>query len=454
VQTLVIRALLVVVVASAILTAVIFVRVAVVPYSPPRPDGSVLAPSLDESAAVARLEEVSRLEDLRPEARLHAGLSQLFPRTFSDLEVETVAPGTLLLTWEGGDPSAAAILLTASLQTPGSTAALLEAVEVLLEDGVHPDRTTYLVLSTAAPGAVESGVRGAAEALLERDVELAWALGPGGGVATEMVPGIRDPLALIGVAEKGRVRLVVRELEVGSPRTATPAVGARGADDRVLAALAEDPLTPRIEGPTRELVRVLAAHSDPGTRMLATNLWLFGRPLARALAAEPGGETMVRSHLEVRRTERSSGASVGSDGTGFHLYLAPWDDLDAVLQALRKRVEPLGLEVVVAGEALDPVAGGAEEVWSAPGFRALGDAVLRSFPDALAPAPCLLPEPSDARHFRPLAREVYGFTPLRIDPEVLARRDGQDEALSAAAYLQMVRFYADLVRRAMESPGA
>ena len=68
----------------------------------------------------------------------------------------------------------------------------------------------------------------------------------------------------------------------------------------------------------------------------------------------------------------------------------------------------------------------------------------------MAVVPTLTPHPTDARHFSGVAERVYGFTPFRIGEENLGTIHGEGERVRVSAYLDAIRFYAELIRRGTE----
>ena len=78
-------------------------------------------------------------------------------------------------------------------------------------------------------------------------------------------------------------------------------------------------------------------------------------------------------------------------------------------------------------------------------YRALQVAVRQSFPDAIV-VPGLYIAGSDSKHFVDLADSVYRFMPVRARPEDLSRFHGTNERISIANYVEMIRFYHQLLR--------
>ena len=108
----------------------------------------------------------------------------------------------------------------------GNLLSQLEAVELLLASGYKPSRTLYL-----AYGADEEvgGLRGAAKiaALLKsRGVHLDFVLDEGLLVLEGVMPGLRQPAALIGVAEKGYLSVVLKVSATPGHSSMPPTKGA------------------------------------------------------------------------------------------------------------------------------------------------------------------------------------------------------------------------------------
>ncbi|HOF52464.1 MAG TPA: M20 family peptidase, partial [Rhodoferax sp.] len=281
-----------------------------------------LAPvAVDEAAVAARLAEAVRLKTIssRDDANLnadqfkafHALLQTRFPKTHAALKREVVGDLSLLYTWEGADPQAKPILLMAhqdvvpvapgtegdwavapfagevkdgfvwgrgSWDDKGNLLSQLEAVEMLVASGYKPPRTIYLAF-----GADEEvgGLRGAAKvsALLKsRGVQLDFVLDEGLLVLEGVMPGIAKPTALIGVAEKGYMSVVLKMSATPGhssmpPKKGTSAIAMMSA---ALNRLEDEQLPGGIRGVASEMFDTLAPEMGGFSRVAVSSLWLFG----------------------------------------------------------------------------------------------------------------------------------------------------------------------------------
>lgn len=496
-KTFLVRTLLVLVVAAGLLSAILFTRAALLD-APPRPDGEPRPFAFDEAGAPERLAgalripTVSAIDPASPEVearedepwlRFHRHLEASFPLIHERLRVETVSSLSLLYTWEGTDPERAPLLLTAhmdvvgveeasretwthppfsgaiagghvwgrgALDMKGPLLAMLEAVEGLLAEGFRPRRTVLLGFGHDEELGGLEGARRIADLLEERGVRPEWVLDEGGALATGVLSGMNDPVGLVGTAEKGYLTVELSARDEGGhsglPGTST----AVGSVSRAVARLAERPFPARLEGPARELLLTVAPHMDPGTRMLAANLWLLDGVVARAYADDPITETMVRTTTAPTMLRAGLRENVlPTEATALvNFRLAPWDSPDSVLERVRADVSDLEVEVRVRDEEMSAFPASSVSSTASPGYRLLRESIHRVFPDVVTVAPFLMFGATDARHYDAVADDVYRFSPFRAGPSALERVHGVDERIPVRGYLDMVRFYAELLRGA------
>jgi carboxypeptidase PM20D1 len=81
------------------------------------------------------------------------------------------------------------------------------------------------------------------------------------------------------------------------------------------------------------------------------------------------------------------------------------------------------------------------------GYRTTEQSIRQVFPEVIV-APGLVLAATDSRHYIPLARNVYRFSPIRLSPEDLPRIHGTDERISVEDYTRVVLFYTQFIRNA------
>lgn len=468
---------------SGTIVTVLLVRAAML-TPVPRPEGEPLPFAFDELGAPVRLAAtLGVLGEGEEGPGLAAVLEAGFPLLHAALHRETRAAGTRLYEWPGSDAALPPVVLSARLEggpvrtvsSPvapagtidggfihgrgarggtGSALALLESVEGLLSAGFAPRRTVIIVLGRVRPEGTGAPERTAAEILGERGIRPAWVLTDGLFLISGFFPGIRDPVGAVAVAGKREMNLRLTARSEPGSASLPPRRSAAGILGEAVGRL-DGVFAPALMEPNLELVRTLGARADPGTRLLAANLWLFARPFARALTERPLLNASLRTTVVVDSIGPSApdGALSRELSARVRLALAPWNEPTAAVEELRERLVDLPLTVEPAGGPLPATAGSTSSSGSmsaanaAGGFRAIRAAIHLVFPDVAAVVPAVTPLPGRIADFRALAGEVYGFAPFRMDEEALLALPGSLDRVRTGVYTAAVRFYAELIAR-------
>ena len=452
-----------------------------------------LAPvAVDAAAAAQRLGEAVRLHTIAsrddPQRNadqfqaLHALLAQQFPKVHAQLQREVVGGLSLLYTWKGANPQARPIMLMAhqdvvpvapgtegdwqvppfsgavkdgfvwgrgSWDDKGNLLSQLEAVEMLLASGYQPPRTIYL-----AYGADEevAGLRGAARiaALLqERGVQLDFVLDEGLLVLEGLMPGIAQPTALIGVAEKGYMSVVLKVSATPGHSSMPPPQGtsAIAMVSAALQRLEDRQLPAGIRGVAGEMFDTLAPEMGGFSRVALSNLWLFGPMVQKQLEGAASTNAMLRTTTALTVVHAGNQENVlpgGAEAT-VNFRLLPGDTKEAVLAHMHSHVA-------------DAAPGGKFELMALPGavdaskvaptdsvqYRTLNQTIREVFPDALV-APGLMVGGTDSIHYGAISDHIFKFSPIRANGEDLKRFHGTNERLSVQNYADAIRFYHRLI---------
>ncbi len=454
---------------------------------------------VDEAGAASRLGEAVRLRTVssRDDAglnadqflQLHALLQSRFPKTHAALKREVVGDLSLLYTWQGSNPKALPILLMAhqdvvpiapgtekdwteeafsgqvkngfvwgrgAWDDKGNLMAQMEAVEMLVASGYQPERTVYL-----AYGADEEvlGLRGAARiaALLkERKVRLDFIVDEGLLITEGIMPGLAQPAALIGVAEKGYLSVVLKMSATPGHSSMPPAKGtsAIAMMSAALNRIDEDQLPGGIRGVAQEMFATVAPEMSGFSRVALSNLWLFGPIVQKQLEAGASTNAMLRTTTALTIVNAGNKENVlpGRAEATVNFRLLPGDTQAQMLERTRNQVkEATGsdkFELFALPGAVDASKVAATD--SAP-YRLLNKTVREVFPGTLV-APGLMIGATDSIHFGEISDHIFKFSPVRAKPEDLARFHGTNERIAAANLAELIRFYHRLLSEGAKAP--
>ena len=463
------------------------VRAGDTPADDPAPDAPFV--HIPDEAA-ERLAEAIRLRTVSTEdaaafngapfIALHAYLQAAFPRVHAQLRRETVGTYSLLYTWHGSDPSLDPILLAGHLDVvpvedgterrwqhepfsgrisdgfiwgrgaidnKSTVIGTLEAVEMLLAQGVRPSRTVYLAFGHDEEVGGTQGARAIATLLKSRGIALEMVVDEGGVITAGVLPGVAAPVALIGIAEKGFVTIELSTRVAGTHSSMPPRESAVGILSAAVARLENDQMPARLEGATQRLFETIGPHFPAVQRAVFANLWLTRRLVLRTLEKSPSTNAMVRTTTAptIFRAGTKDNVLPSSARAVINVRILPGDSIATVLQHVRRVVDDDRVEIAIGGRfTAEPSRVSSSETGP---FRTLSRAIRSVVPDALV-APYLVVVVTDARHYSELTNNVFRFLPLRLASRDLERIHGADERVAKADYYSAIRIYRQLLLEA------
>ncbi|MBX3642392.1 MAG: M20 family peptidase [Rubrivivax sp.] len=444
-----------------------------------------LAPiALDEKAAgeslsaAIRARTVSSRDDAALNAdqfqALHAHLQARYPKLHAALKREVVAGLSLLYTWPGSDPSAKPILLMAhqdvvpiapgtekdwqvepfagilkdgfvwgrgSWDDKANLIAQMEAVEMLVASGFKPRRTIYLAFGADEEVGGLRGAKAMAALLAERKVQLDFVIDEGLLITEGVMPGLKPPAALIGVAEKGymSVQLEATATPGHSSMPPPPGQSAIAMMSAALKQLDDHQLPAGITGVAQEMFATVAPEMSGFGRVALSNLWLFGPLVQKQLEGGASTNAMLRTTtaLTIVNAGNKDNVLPGRAEATVNYRLLPGDSQAGVLAHVKQTVanERIGIKVLPGATEPSKVA-----PTSSDSYKLIERTVRELFPGTLV-APGLMIGGTDSQHFGQVSDHIYKFSPVRARAEDLPRFHGTNERISTSNLAELIRFY-------------
>jgi len=436
------------------------------------------------AAAVQRLSQALQIQTVSTEeanaspesiAALHAFLERSFPRVHAQLKHEEIAGGSLLYTWQGSDPSAPGLLLTAhqdvvpvetgsegkwsappfggavasgfvigrgAIDDKGSLMSILEATERLLARGYRPQQTIYLAFGHDEERG-GAGARALAALLKQRRAKIGLALDEGFAVLDGVIAGVKSPIAMIGVAEKGYASVELTATGSGGHSSMPSSDNAAVHIARAVERLAGQPMPARLDGPTAAMFDGIAPYSGGTMRIALANRWLLGPIVKRQLLASPDTAAAIRTTTAPTIITAGTKDNVlpQSARAVINHRILPGDTVDSVLAYDRRAIDDPKVHVRALAGAHDPSRPVSAD---SPEYRRLATVIHASFPEA-AVAPGLVLGATDGRHYEGVARAVLRFSPITMRKADVMRFHGNDERIGIADYMRSIAFYESLI---------
>ena len=431
----------------------------------------------NDLAAMIRCKTISHrdssLDDIGEFEKFEKLLPTLFPSVFKKCSFEKVGDRGILIKWSGRSHEDPTVLMAhydvvnveeadwqkpafegiiengelwgrGTLDTKGTLNGILQAAEQLINEGFVPKNDIYFAFGGNEEIAGD-GSYGIVQLFKERGIIPGMVIDEGGAVCTGVFPGVKQPLALIGIGEKGQMNIRYT-VKGGGGHSSSPMAG--GPISRLSAAclrVEKATFDYTVSRPTAELFNTAGRYSTFLYRLIFANRWCFD-PVLAVYSKMAGGEfsAIVRTTIAFTQMTGSKGANVipaHATMVSNHRVI-PGETVDSVVEHVRKAVKDDKIEVELINgnnpsvisetkcEAYDRVRSTVAETWQ--------DAVV---------TPYLMVAGSDSRHWGEISDKVYRFSAMALTKEERGMIHGNNERIPVATISRTVEFFYRLMKK-------
>lgn len=438
--------------------------------------------SVDEQAAIShfadmiRCKTISYYEDERIDkaefAKFRALLKQLYPNVAAKCTYEEIGPSGVLFSLKGKSSEKPAVFMShydvvpvneeqwtkpafegliengilwgrGTLDTKGTLLGVMEAAEHLLKDGFVPENDMYFAFAGDEEVAGKSQPV-IVETLRSRGIVPALVLDEGGAVVEGVFPGVKQPCALIGIAEKVLMDAQFVIEGAGGHASSPPPHTGIGRLAAAVTRIEAKPFPVTLTKPVAEMFDTLGRRSSFVYKLIFANLWCF-LPLLDAMCKKSGGElnAMMRTTCAFTMAEGSKASNVLPPRARMvaNLRIISGSTMESTIARLKTLVADEGITTSIM-HGTDPCSISRTEGY---GWDKLTHAISETWPNAEV-SPYLMFAASDSRHYSAISENVYRFSTMELTKEERAGIHGHDEHIPLAKIVKTVQFYVRLMR--------
>ena len=437
--------------------------------------------AVDKLTEAIKFKTISSVTDAQHNAQsfsdLHSYLATAFPLVHQHLTRETVNSYSLLYTWTGTNPSLKPVLISAHLDVvpvevatesdwqhnpfTGEVAegfvwgrgtmddkyrviAILEAAERLLQNNYQPERTIYFAFGHDEEVGGYEGA-GKISALLEgRNVELEAVFDEGLAVAEDVIPGVKEQLALVGTAAKGNLNLKLTVTGEGGHSSVPPPETPIALLSRAIVRLQDKPFKPRMIPTTKETVEALASRMGGKYKFAVRHYGIFKNRILKMLAQDQATDALIRTKMAPTILEAGDKYNVlpRVATAVINIRILNGEDINSVMKHVKKAIADDRVHVGVFGKYTPPSPVTPTDTWL---YAALNSSINETFPDALV-VPALFPGATDSKHYTNLTPNIFRFAPQVVNRQSAKLVHNVNERISIDVFGKCIQFYETLIQ--------
>ncbi len=413
------------------------------------------------------------LDDEREFERFERLLPELFPGVYAKCSFEKVGNRGLLLRWKGKSSDAPSVFMShydvvsveendwenpafeaivdngvlwgrGTLDTKGTLNGILQAAESLIGEGFVPQNDIYFAFG----GNEEvngDGSYGIVQLFKERGINPGLVLDEGGAVCTGVFPGVKTPIALIGIGEKGMIN-VEYTVKGGGGHSSSPKAGGPVARlSKACLNVEKSSFKYIVSKPTAEMFNTVGRHSTFLYRMIFANQWCFG-PVLSLYAKLSGGEfnAVVRTTTAFTQMDGSKGVNVIPPVAKMasNHRIIPGETVETVVEHIKKAVNDENVEISVINGNNPSVISETD----CEAYERVRSTVAETWQDAIV-TPYLMVAGSDSRHWGEISDKVYRFSAMALTKEERGMIHGNNERIPFDTISRTVEFFQRIMRK-------
>ncbi len=401
--------------------------------------------------------------------KFHEFLANTYPLTDSLLIKQLINSYTLLFEWSGSDSELKPILYLAHQdvvpvdsgsiskweQDPFSGAisdnkvygrgtlddkcgiiGMLEAVEMLLNEGFQPKRTIYLAFGHDEELGGKNGAGEVAKFFEKAGINFYFTLDEGFPLLERIIPEINKPVALIGTAEKGFVSFELKLETEGGHSSSPGEENTIGIMASAITKLEQNQFQYQVVPPVDQQIRYLGGEMPFLTKMVFANTWLFSGPLLRSLNAHTTTvPTIFQSGVKDNVIPTTAQAVV-------NFRIMPGETIEMIRNHIIETIDDERISVKIFSDFNEP---SKVSPIDNDAFGLLNKTIKQVFGDVIV-APGLVPGGTDTKHFSNLSDLSYRFNPIRFTPENRNGFHGLNEFAYVDSFEKSILFYYQLLK--------
>jgi carboxypeptidase PM20D1 len=323
--------------------------------------------------------------------------------------------------------------------------ALMEAMELSLKQGKQPKRTLYFAFGHDEEIGGSQGAKKIAEYFQQQGVNFEFVLDEGGLILDGVIEAVDQPVAIIGVAEKGFVNIRLIAERPGGHSSMPPHNTGPGILAQAIVKLEENQFPATLEY-TNIMFDAIGSFTNYPVRFAMANQWLMAPLIKQEMLSKQNTAAGLRTTTAATMLKGSSKSNIlPTKATAVvNFRILPGETWETVLKRVKNTIDDPRVSYEVFMNNNPSSVSSTESL----GFKLIEQTIREFAGDALV-APYLVMGGTDSKYFYPLTDSVYRFLMIRLGPSTMNIVHGIDERISIDNYVMGIQYFHELLRKSV-----
>jgi len=323
--------------------------------------------------------------------------------------------------------------------------ALMEAMEITLKQGKQPTRTVYFAFGHDEEIGGSQGAKKIAEYFQQQGVNFEFVLDEGGAILDGMIESVDQPVAIIGIAEKGFMNIRLIAERPGGHSSAPPDNTGPGILAQAIVRLEQNQFPTTLEY-TNIMFDAIGEFANYPARFAMANQWLTAPLIKKQMLSKQSTAAGIRTTTAATMLKGSSKSNIlPTKATAVvNFRILPGETWETVLERVKNTIDDPRITYEVFMNNNPSSVSSTESL----GFKLI-EQTIREFADDALVAPYLVMGGTDSKYFYPLTDSVYRFLMIRLGPSTMGIVHGIDERISVDNYVMGIQYFHELLRKSV-----
>ena len=321
--------------------------------------------------------------------------------------------------------------------------AILYSMDLLLTEGFIPNNDIYFAFSGEEEVNGEFSKK-VVDYFKNSEIKINFVLDEGGAVVNGVFPGVKQPCALVGIAEKGFANVSFTAVSNGGHASAPKINNPIKLLSKACLKVENKPFKMKMSLPCKYMFDNLARNSNFLYKIIFANLWCFG-PIIDIFAKKKGGDFNASLRTTVAFTQLKASSSPNVLPTRAEMIanvrLNSNETLDSLIRDLKSKVKDDNVKIEIV-EGYNPSTVSVID----DNYNLISNSINETFDNVII-SPYLMVQCSDSRNYHQICSNVYKFSACDLTSEERKSIHANNESLRLEAIYRSIEFYIRLIKK-------